>query len=109
MYGLVAESVAVSEDGNVYTFTLRDGARFHDGSPLTADDVAFSLMLLKEKGHPNIAQVISPMVKAEAADPKTVVVTLSGKQDRATILTIVRPADLLQGLLQRAAISTRRR
>ena len=35
--------------------TLRDGARFHDGSPLTADDVAFSLMLLKEKGHPNIA------------------------------------------------------
>ena len=89
VYGLVAETVAVSEDGNTYTFTLREGPRFHDGSPLTAEDVAFSLMLLKEKGHPNISQVIREMASATAPDPKTVVVTLSGKQNRSTILTIV--------------------
>jgi microcin C transport system substrate-binding protein len=88
MYGLLAETVDVSDDGNVYTFHLRPGPRFHDGSPLTAEDVAFSLMLLKAKGHPNISQVIVEMVKAEASDPKTVVVTLSGKQNRYTILTI---------------------
>jgi microcin C transport system substrate-binding protein len=88
IYGLVAESVAVSDDGNIFTFTLRKGARFHDGSPLTAADVAFSLMLLKEKGHPNISQVITEMVKAEASDDATVVVTLSGKQNRYTILTV---------------------
>jgi microcin C transport system substrate-binding protein len=88
-YGLLAESVAVSEDGNVFTFTLRDGPRFHDGSPLTAEDIAFSLMLLKEKGHPNISQLIGEMEKAEASDAGTVVVTLSGKQNRYTILTIV--------------------
>ncbi|MEO8668900.1 MAG: extracellular solute-binding protein [Bauldia sp.] len=88
VYGLLAESVAVSDDGNTYTFTLRDGPRFHDGTPLTADDVAFSLMLLKEKGHPNISQVIAEMAKAEAPDARTVVVTLSGKQNRYTILTI---------------------
>ncbi len=89
VYGLVAESVAVSNDANVFTFTLREGARFHDGSPLTAEDVAFSLMLLKEKGHPQISQVIEPMAKAEAGDAQTVVVTLDGTQNRATILTIV--------------------
>ena len=87
-YGLVAETVDVSDDTNVFTFHLRDGPRFHDGSPLTAEDVAFSLMLLKEKGHPDISQVILPMVKAEAADKRTVVVTLNGKQTRQTIFTI---------------------
>ena len=62
--------VDVSDDGNVFTFHLRDGPRFHDGSPLTADDVAFSLMLLKDKGHPTIAEVIRRWSKAEASDPQ---------------------------------------
>ncbi|MBZ0226925.1 MAG: extracellular solute-binding protein [Bauldia sp.] len=88
IYGLVAESVAVSGDGNVYTFTLRPEARFHDGSPLTAEDAAFALMLLKEKGHPNLSQVIREMAKAEALDPTTLAVTLTGKQSRDTILTV---------------------
>jgi len=89
VYGLLAETVAVSDDGNVYRFTLREGPRFHDGSELTAEDVAFSLMTLKEKGHPNISQEIREMASAEADGPKTVVVTLDGKQTRTTILTIV--------------------
>src|SRR5262249_39912190 len=88
MYGLVAETVDVSADGNVFTFHLRREARFHDGSPLTAEDVAFSLMLLRDKGHPNIAELITALVKAEAKDAETAVVTLSGKQNRNTILTI---------------------
>ena len=87
-YGLVAETVDVSDDGNVFTFTLRDGPRFHDGSPLTADDVAFSLMLLKEKGHPAIVEVVQPMARAEASDARTVTVTLDGKQTRETILSV---------------------
>jgi microcin C transport system substrate-binding protein len=89
VYGLIAESASVSEDGNVFTFTLRQGPRFHDGSELTAEDVAFSLMTLKEKGHPQISEVITPMAKAEAIDTRTVAVTLDGSQNRATILTIV--------------------
>lgn len=89
VYGLVAETVDVSDDRNVFTFHLRDTPRFRDGSPLTAEDVAFSLMLLKEKGHPQISQVIEPMASAEATDERTVVVTLDGTQNRATILTIV--------------------
>ena len=39
----VAESYHISEDGMVYTFTLREGVRFHDGSLVTADDIVYSI------------------------------------------------------------------
>lgn len=39
----LAEKWTVSRDGRRYTFTLRGGSRFHDGTPITADDAAFSL------------------------------------------------------------------
>lgn len=89
VYGLLAESVAVSEDRNIFTFNLRPQARFHDGSPLTAEDVAFSLNLLKEKGHPNITQIIRELAEARAIDTSTVQLTLSGKQSRDLIFTLV--------------------
>ncbi|MEW6241498.1 MAG: ABC transporter substrate-binding protein [Chloroflexota bacterium] len=38
----LAESVAVSDDGLTYTYKIRDGIKFHDGQPLTAEDVAFT-------------------------------------------------------------------
>ena len=38
----LAESWDISEDGTVYTFHIRQGVTFHDGSPLTAEDVAFT-------------------------------------------------------------------
>lgn len=82
LYGLVAESVEISGDGNRLTFHLRDGAHFHDGTPLTAEDAAFSFMLLREKGHPLIAQNVKEMASAEAADARTLIVTLTGRQTR---------------------------
>ena len=88
LYGLVAESVDVSEDGSVYTFHLRPEARFHDGSPLTAEDVAFSLLLLRDEGHPNIAEPMKPMTSAEAIDAHTLALTLSEDRNRDTILTL---------------------
>jgi microcin C transport system substrate-binding protein len=89
VYGLLAESVSVSDDGNEYTFTLRDNARFHDGTPVTAEDVAFSLLLLKDKGHPNISQIIRELSSAEARDASTVRLELSGRQSRDLIFTLV--------------------
>jgi len=52
LYGLAARAVQISPDGLTYRFLLRPGIRFHDGSPITAHDVAFSLKILKDKGHP---------------------------------------------------------
>jgi microcin C transport system substrate-binding protein len=82
MYGLVAKSVQISADKTSYRFTLRPEARFHDGSKLTALDAAFSLTTLKAKGHPLILQQMRDMVKAEAADDATLVVTFAEKRAR---------------------------
>ena len=82
MYGLVAKSVQISADKTSYRFTLRPEARFHDGSKLTAHDAAFSLTTLKAKGHPLILQQMRDMVKAEAADDATLVVTFAEKRAR---------------------------
>ncbi len=65
-YGLVAKSVRVSADKLTYRFLLRREARFHDGSRLTAHDAAFSLDILKTKGHPVIAQMLRDLASAEA-------------------------------------------
>ena len=82
MYGLAAKSVQISADKLTYRFTLRPEARFHDGSKLTAHDAAFSLTTLKTKGHPLILQQMRDMVKAEAADDATLVVTFAEKRAR---------------------------
>ncbi|MBV9170805.1 MAG: hypothetical protein JOZ81_12035, partial [Chloroflexi bacterium] len=50
---VLAKSWTVSQDGKEYTFNLRDDVKFASGNPLTADDVKFSLMRLKNiKGNP---------------------------------------------------------
>jgi microcin C transport system substrate-binding protein len=82
MYGLAAKSVRISSDKLTYSFSIRPEARFHDGSKLTAHDAAFSLNTLKEKGHPLIVVQLRDMVKAEALDDATVVVTFAPKRAR---------------------------
>jgi microcin C transport system substrate-binding protein len=82
MYGLAAKSVWISPDKLTYRFTMRPEARFHDGSKLTAHDVAFSLNTLKEKGHPLIVVQLRDLVKAEALDDATVSVTFAPKRAR---------------------------
>ena len=77
MYGLAARAVQVMSDRLAYHFLMRPGITFHDGSPLTAHDVAFSLQLLKEKGHPIIQQLFHNFVGAQASDDGTVVVNLA--------------------------------
>lgn len=51
-YGLIAKSVEYSEDRSWVVFNLREEARFHDGKPITAYDVAFSYRTLVNNGHP---------------------------------------------------------
>jgi microcin C transport system substrate-binding protein len=89
MYGLLARSVQISPDKLTYRFTLRPEARFHDGSKLTAHDAAFSLTTLKTKGHPLIVQQMRDMVKAEAPDDATLVVSFADKRGRDVPLYVV--------------------
>jgi len=51
-YGLVAESIDLAQDQLSVLYTLRKEARFHDGSPMTPDDVVWTFNTLREKGHP---------------------------------------------------------
>jgi len=82
MYGLAAHKVRISADGLVYRFYIRPEARFHDGTKLTARDAAFSLNVLKDKGHPLITQQMRDVVGAEAADDEVVTVRFAPKRAR---------------------------
>src|ERR1700712_5346879 len=89
VYGLAAKSVKISADKTRYRFTMRPEARFHDGSKLTAQDAAFSLNTLKAKGHPLIVTQMRDMVKAEAPDDATLIVTFAEKRARDVPLYVV--------------------
>src|SRR5262245_58190341 len=82
LYGLAARAVQISPDGLTYRFLLRPGIKFHDGTPITAHDVAFSLKVLKEKGHPIAQQLLRDFVGAEAPDDATVMVRFAAHRAR---------------------------
>ena len=82
MYGLAARSVRIADNGLTYRFTLRPEAKFHDGTPLTAHDVAWSVTTLKDKGHPIITQLLRDCQGAEALDERTVAVRFAEKRAR---------------------------
>ena len=72
VYLLAADELTVSPDGLVFRFRLRPGITFHDGSEITASDVAFSLTTLKSKGHPAYSSVLRDLAEATAEDKRTV-------------------------------------
>ena len=82
MYGLAARGVVISDDGLSYAFSLRPNLTFHDGTPLTAHDVVWSLTTLKEKGHPIITIQMRDMIGAYAPDDRTVRVLFDPKRAR---------------------------
>src|SRR5215472_14924155 len=82
MYGLAARTVRISDDGLTYRFVLRAETKFHDGTPLTAHDAAWSLTTLKDKGHPIITQLLRDFTGAEATDDHTLVVRFAEKRGR---------------------------
>lgn len=82
VYGLVARTAEVDDDGRGVTFRLRPEARFADGSALTAEDVAHSFALIKEKGHPALALPLRDVASATAIDRHTVRYEFTGDQTR---------------------------
>ena len=82
LYGYAAKSLAVSADRLTYRFRLRPGLTFHDGSPLTAEDCAWSFNILKAKGHPYITQPLHSFIEAVAEAPDIVAVRLAPERGR---------------------------
>lgn len=73
----LAESYEVSEDQKNYTFTLRDDAYWHDGQKVTADDVVFTVQLIK---NPDVKSPLQPSLSSvaiEKLDDRTVKFTLT--------------------------------
>ena len=71
-YGLLAETVEIPEDRSWVAFTLRPEARWHDGAPITVEDVIFSLETIKTKGHPFYRAYYGDVVAAEKVGERKV-------------------------------------
>ncbi len=87
-YGLIAESAEVPEDRSWVIFNLREEARFHDGTPITAKDVVFSLAVLKEDGHPFYRSYYKNVDGVEALNSHRVRFTFSGGDNRELPLIV---------------------
>ena len=72
-YGLIAQDIQVAADQKSVTFTLNPSAKFADGSPITAEDVAFSLAVLKGKDvHPLYPQYYKDISGSDIIDAHTI-------------------------------------
>ena len=80
-YGLIAEWVSYPDDFSSATFGLRKEAKFHDGKPVTPEDVVFSLDALK-KANPFIAKYYKNVVKAEKTGEQEVTFMFDVKGNR---------------------------
>lgn len=72
----LANSYEVSEDGTVYTFTLREGLTFHDGEPLTSQDVLFTIQRAQNPDIKSVQRADWDGVSIETPDTRTIVFTL---------------------------------
>ena len=88
-YAWIAKTIETPKDRAWAAFEIDERARFHDGSPVTADDVVFSFEILtSEKGRPTFKQYYKDVVKVERSGPMTVRFTFksSGNKELPLIL-----------------------
>lgn len=89
VYGLIAESVTLSGDRKTCLFKLRKQARFHDGSPIEAKDIVFTYETLKEKGHPQLRQILAALEAVKEISKREVQMHFSAERGPNAILDAV--------------------
>jgi len=87
-YGLIAGRVEFPADRSSVTFTLREQAHWHDGSPITVDDVIFSFKTLTKKGNPFYRVYYSDIVSVEDLGERRVKFTFSAGDNRELPLIV---------------------
>ena len=89
-YGLLAESIEYPADQKWVIFQLRKEAKFSDGTPVTADDVAFTYNLFLEQGLPSYRAVLAEIVQGvEVIGPYTIKYTFSDQASKRDAIPIV--------------------
>ncbi len=88
MYGLIAEKVEYPEDRSWIIFHLNPKAKFHDGTPITAEDVVFTFNRLTTDGAPYYKAYYADVVSAEALDTQRVKFTARDAKNRELILIL---------------------
>jgi len=81
-YGVVAESIEVPADRSWATFTIRPEPKWHDGKPITAEDVVWTFDTLMTKGSPRFRSYYGDVAKAEALDERRVKFTFKVANNR---------------------------
>ena len=87
-YGLVAAEVALAPDRRSVRFLLRPEARWHDGTPVTAADVAFSFEILTTEGAPSFATQLAGVDRVETSGDREVAFHLAGPDNRKLPLIV---------------------
>jgi microcin C transport system substrate-binding protein len=87
-YGLIAESVEMPDTKEWIIFNLRSIATWHDGVPITADDVVFSFETLLREGHPQYQLYYQDVEKVEALSPSRVKFTFKNTTNRELPLLV---------------------
>ena len=87
-YGLIAEGVALAPDRRSVRFLLRPEARWYDGTPITARDVAFSFEILTTEGHPAYANQLAGVDRVETAGDREVTFHLPDPDNRKLPLIV---------------------
>ncbi|MDP2124774.1 MAG: extracellular solute-binding protein [Parvibaculum sp.] len=82
LYALLAEKVEMADDRSWISFTLNPKAHFSDGTPVTVDDVIYSLETLRDKGRPNYKTYYSKVERIEQPAPRTVKFVFTPDGDR---------------------------
>ncbi len=88
LYGLIAEKVELPEDRSSITFYLNANATFHDGSPITRDDVLFSLETFQTKGTPNQKKTYGKVVETELIGNDGIKMIFENNEDKELPLII---------------------
>ncbi|SDJ80099.1 extracellular solute-binding protein [Billgrantia gudaonensis] len=88
VYGLLAEGIRLDPERHWIEFDLRPEARFHDGEPVTAEDVVYSFDLLIEEGNPFYRSYYAEVAEVEALDDHTVRFRFSSNESRELPLIV---------------------